>query len=437
TITINDDAAPEGDETVSLTLGAPSGGATLGVPSTAILTILANDAAAGTLQFTPNPADQTVAENAGTASFTVTRSGGASGAISTTIALGGSATLGAGNDYTTSTLTLDWADGDASDRTVTITVNDDAAPEGDETVSLTLGAPSGGATLGVPSTAILTILANDAAAGSLQFTPNPADQTVAENAGTATFTVTRSGGASGAISTTIALGGSATLGAGNDYTTSTLTLDWADGDASDRTVTITINDDAAPEGDETVSLTLGAPSGGAVLGSPSLATLTIIANDAAAGVLRFAADPPDQVVVESVGTVNFMVSRGGGSVGAISATVALGGSAILGSDYTSSNLVLDWADGDATDRTITLTVIDDSGIEGSESVALVLGAPSGGAVLGTPATANLTILDNDANGGPAPATAIPASSTWSLALLALLLTAFAVVRTGTAERRID
>ncbi|MCB1573578.1 MAG: hypothetical protein KDI80_06335 [Xanthomonadales bacterium] len=282
-----------------------------------------------------------------------------------------------------------------------------------------------------------TITNDDGNPGTLQFTPNPADQSVMENVGSVVFTVTRTGGTAGAIGTIVALGGSATPGAGNDYTTSNLSLTWADGDSSDRTVTITVNDDALPEGDETVTLTLGAPSGGAVLGSPSLATLTISANDAGAGILQFASNPPDQTVVESVGTTSFTISRAAGSSGAVSTTIALAGSAILGSDYTTSNLVLDWADGDASDRTVTLTVIDDSAIEGNESVVLGLGAPGGGAVLGTPATATLTILDNDANGGPATATAIPASSTWSLALLALLLAAFAMARARMAGRGID
>src|SRR5690606_27162320 len=144
-----------------------------------------DDGSPGTLQFTPNPADQSVAEDAGTATITGAPTGGSAGAASTTIALGGSATLGAGDDYTTGALTLHWADGDSADKTLVVTVNDDADTEAAETVTLTLGAPAGGATLGVPSNATLTFAANDAAAGSLQFTPNPADQTVAEDAGTA------------------------------------------------------------------------------------------------------------------------------------------------------------------------------------------------------------------------------------------------------------
>ena len=396
-----------------------------------------DDGTPGTLQFTPNPADQSVAESAGTVMFSVTRSGGTTGAVSTTVAVGGSATPGAGNDYTISGLTLSWADGDATPQTIMVTVNDDPVTEGDETVTLTLGAPTGGATLGVPAAATLTILANDAAAGSLQFTPDPADQGIAESAGTATFTVSRTGGTAGAVSTTVALGGSATPGAGNDYTTSGLTLNWSDGDSSDQTITVTVNDDAVPEGDETVTLTLGAPTGGATLGAPGAATLTILANDATAGILQFTPGPADQTVAENAGSAVFTVSRSGGTAGAVSTTVALGGSATpgVGNDYTTSGLALSWADGDATDRTVTVTVIDDGAIEGNETVVLALGVPSGGAVLGTPAAATLTILDNDANGGPGAATAIPASSPWSLALLFVLLAAIAAPLASTTARK--
>jgi hypothetical protein len=78
-----------------------------------------------------------------------------------------------------------------------------------------------------------------------------------------------------------------------------------------------------------------------------------------------------------------------------------------------------------SDRTVTVSVIDDAVIEGNEAVSLTLGAPSGGAMFGTPTTSTLTIIDNDAVGGPGSATAIPATSPWSLALLALLLVAMA------------
>jgi hypothetical protein len=400
TVTVNDDVGQEAAETVTLTLGTFTGGATGGVPLLATLTISANDAPAGSLQFTANP-DQSVAENVGTATFTVTRTGGTAGAVGTTVTLGGTATLGAGNDYTTTSLNLAWADGDATDRTITVTVNDDVAPEADETVTFTLGAPTGGAALGAPSVATLTILANDASPGTLQFSTNPADQTVAENVGTTNFIVSRTGGSAGAVSTTVTLGGSATLGAGNDYTTSSLVLNWADGDVANKIVTVTVNDDVAPEAAETVTLTLGTFTGGAVGGVPVLATLTISANDAAAGSLQFTPNPADQTVAETVGTATFTVSRTGGSAGAVGATVVLGGTAMLGAgnDYTTTALALAWADGDPTNRTITVTVNNDAAPEANETVVLTLSAPTGGAVLGTPAAATLTITANDQAAG--------------------------------------
>jgi hypothetical protein len=434
TITVNDDAAPEANETVTLTLGAPSGGATLGAPAAATLTISANDAAAGTLQFTPNPADQTVAENTGTATFTVTRSGGTSGAVSTVVALGGTATTGAGNDYTTSALTLNWADGDATPQTITVTVNDDPAQEGAETVTLTLGAPSGGAVLGTPSAATLTIAANDAPAGSLQFTPNPADLSVAENAGTTSFTVTRTGGSAGPVSATVLLGGSATQGAGADYTVVPTTLNWADGDATDRTITVTLNDDAMPEAAETVVMTLSTLTGGAVIGTPATATLAIGASDQAAGALQFGAASTALSIGEAGGTIGFTVSRSGGTNGAVSVTVSLGGNAASPADYTATPLILTWADGDGADKTVTFTIADDAAVEGNETVTLALTAPGGGAVLGAPGSATLIIVDNDGTaGGVTAPTTIPATSRWSLlAMLLAMLTLAGLTRSRRA-----
>ncbi|MBL0162243.1 MAG: hypothetical protein IPP82_00985 [Xanthomonadales bacterium] len=171
-------------ESFSLKLAAHPGGplnANL-ADALGIGTITNDDGAPGTLQFSPNPADQSVMENVGTATFTVTRSGGSTGAVSTTVALGGNATIGAGNDYTASNLVLTWADGDATDRAVTITVT---TMGGGPPVDLARGRPA------VPSRPVLTLRPPGGPpspgpprrrlrrAGSLR-PPNPADQSVAE-----------------------------------------------------------------------------------------------------------------------------------------------------------------------------------------------------------------------------------------------------------------
>ncbi|MFA4905196.1 MAG: Calx-beta domain-containing protein [Candidatus Margulisiibacteriota bacterium] len=126
--------------------------------------------------------------------------------------------------------------------------------------------------------------------GSLQF--SAATYTVAENGGTATITVSRTGGSTGAVGVSYA-SSNGTATAGSDYTAASGTLSWASGDAASKTFTVTITDDTADEPDETVTLTLSTPTGGASLGSPNPATLTITDNDAVIA-------PPTSFVIDDI-----------------------------------------------------------------------------------------------------------------------------------------
>ena len=94
--------------------------------------------------------------------------GGSNGTVSVNYATSnGSAT--AGQDYFAASGTLTFLNGEVS-KSFTIPILDDLLVEGNETINLTLSSPAGGASLGTPSTAVLTILDNDVAqAGSLRF----------------------------------------------------------------------------------------------------------------------------------------------------------------------------------------------------------------------------------------------------------------------------
>jgi hypothetical protein len=108
--------------------------------------------------------------------------------------------------------------------------------------------------------------------GNLQF--SAAAFSVAESAGRATITVTRSLGSDGVVTIQAATtGGTATAGA--DFTDASQTLTFVNGQTS-LTFTIPILADTLVEGNETVNLTLSSPTGGASLGTPSTAVLTII-----------------------------------------------------------------------------------------------------------------------------------------------------------------
>lgn len=81
---------------------------------------------------------------------------------------------------------------------------------------------------------------------------------VAEGAGTANIAVTRTGGSTGAVSVAVATeAGSAT--AGQDFVATSTTVQFADGDAADKTVAIALVNDGIPEGTETRILKIEIP----------------------------------------------------------------------------------------------------------------------------------------------------------------------------------
>lgn len=246
-----------------------------GASRTATASIMLNAAvpgSPGTLQLSLS--DYSVNEAAGTATITVTRAGGSSGAASVQYATSDGSANQPG-DYTSASGTLNWADGDAADKTFTVTIIDDAAIESSETVNLTLSNATG-ASMGTPNTATITISDNDVAGpGSLQF--NSSGYSVDETAGTVTITVTRTGGSSGAASVNYATSNDTAL-AGSDYTSTSGTLNWADGDSADKTFTVSITNDPDAESNEAFNLTLSGATG-ASMGTPSSSAVTIPFND--------------------------------------------------------------------------------------------------------------------------------------------------------------
>ncbi|MCL6644456.1 MAG: IPT/TIG domain-containing protein [Dehalococcoidia bacterium] len=262
-----EDTAQNGNRTFSVTISVPPG-SSVGIPS-ATVTIVDDDGP-GTLQFAQ--ATYTVNEGAGTASIAVTRTNGSSGpaSVQCSTVTGGSATA---SDYTAVTnQLLSWADGDTATKFCTISILQDTLPEGPETINLSLSGASG-ATLGT-QTAVLTILDDDGT-GSIQFTS--ATYTGTEAGGAVIITVSRTGGTTGLVTVDYATspGGSIPATAGTDYVATSGTLTWANGEGGTKSFTVTPIPDTLTEGTETVILTLSNPTGGAVLGSQSTATLLV------------------------------------------------------------------------------------------------------------------------------------------------------------------
>lgn len=117
--------------------------------------------------------------------------------------------------------------------------------------------------------------------GTLAF--SSATYSVSEAGPTVTLTVNRTGGSDGAVSVDYALGGGtatggASCGGAVDYVNTGGTLNFANGETS-KTFNVAICEDAVVEPDETFDATLSNATGGATIGTPNPATVTITNND--------------------------------------------------------------------------------------------------------------------------------------------------------------
>ena len=380
-ITIVDDAVAEGNETVVLTLSNPSPGATLGAIRTAVLTIRDDEQG---LQFS---APVYVANEATpTVTIPVVRTGPAVGTVTVDYASApASATLGA--DYINVSGTLTFGPGITS-RTFTVPIINDTVFEAAESVAVRLSNAGGGARLGPLDTAIIRIADNDPP-GAVRF--SAATFTIAEGMAAATITVQRTAGATASAVTVdyaTVPGGTATAGA--DYLMTSGTLTFNAGETS-KTFTIPVLNDTHDEPGETLNLALSNPTGGATLGTPSTAILTITDNDVP-GAITFGA--PTYTVAEAAGVVLVAVSRTGGASGVTVQFTTADGSATAPADYTALSQTLSFGPGE-TRKILAIPIVDDGLREGDETVRLLLTNPTGGAALGAYPQAVLTITDNE------------------------------------------
>ena len=179
--TINDDTY-EGDHHFTVTLTDASRMSISATAGKAVGTITDAD---DTPSFAFSAASSSVAENAGTVTVTVGKTG-ASLLASTVRYATADVTAVAGSDYTDTSGTLNFAAADTS-KTFTVAITEDTADDDGETFDAALTAGSH-AKLGATAKHRVTITDNDAAPSGIVLSVTPA--TIAENAGATDVTVT-------------------------------------------------------------------------------------------------------------------------------------------------------------------------------------------------------------------------------------------------------
>ncbi len=282
----------------------------------------------------------------------------------------------AGSDYITASGTLTFTPG-VTLQNITIQTVDDGIAEPQENFQLLLS-NAVNATFN-DAQGVGTIDDNETAALSI------GDITVIEGS-TGVFTVTLS--TPSAITVTVDYATSdGTAVAGQDYIAASGTLTFTPG-VMQQNIAIQILDDTLTEPQEEFQLLLSNAQGATIADGSATC---FIDNLAAYGQLQFASAA--LTVQEDVITATITVTRVNGSFGAVSVDYATSdGTAVAGEDYTAVSGTLDFADGE-TSKTFTITIINDILVEGDETVNLALSNPTGGATLGTPSQAVMTIVD--------------------------------------------
>ena len=327
------------------------------------------------------PSNYNVNESVASATITVNRTGGTGGTITVDYATTDNTAI-AGADYTATSGTLTFLDGETS-KIFSVPINNDATDEPDESFDIALSNPTGGALLVNPSTGTVTITDND----------NPPTVSITDvsqvegNSGTTNFvfTVNLSAASGFDVSVDYATANN-TATAGIDYTATSGTINFSSALAeTSKTVVVTVNGDLVVELNETFFVNLSNPVNATLADAQGIGTIT---DDDNPGNLQF----EQSVYSGAEGTQVFViVTRTNGTAGTISINYATGGGdATPNVDYTPASGTLIFGDGEIS-KDFRVDILPDSESELLETFNIVLSNPIGGATLGSPSTATVYI----------------------------------------------
>lgn len=384
-ITVNGDKVAELNETLALTLSAPSG-ATI-ADGAAVGTILTDDVVVPKITI----ADATVKEGDGGTrdlAFTITLSEATSGPVSVTYGTE-DGTAKAGLDYVAQTGTVTFAPGETS-KVINVRVTGDAVIEGNETLKINLTGATGGK---IADRLGIGTIANDDATITI------GNATVTEgNSGTSelAFAVNLSAATSGPVTVAYTTT-NGTAKAGQDYVAQSGLLTFAAGETS-KVIRVQVTGDTAVEANETLKVNLTSPTGATIRDGSALGT--IVNDDSATALPSLSINDASAAEGSAAtpGQISFTVSLSAASTSPVTVSFATAnGTALAGSDYVAQSGTLTFAAGE-TQKTIQIATTGDSTVEANEGFSVVLSSPTGATI--ADATGAGTIVNDDAPAGP-------------------------------------
>ena len=403
-IQVRGDTDVEADETViaTLSISTARSDVTLGT-STHTHTILDDDTVA--LPEVTIAAGSSSVTEGGDASFTVTASPSPASALTVNLTVGQSGNFASSGSTGSSKTVSVPTSGSATYPVSTVNDNTD---EDNGSVTVTVNTGTGYTVGSSNSSATVTVNDNDTAG----VTVSQSARTVAENGGTATYTVGLDTRPAGQVIITVTAGGAAFVdgpgGTAKPKAKDTLTFTTSNWSTA-QTVTITgQNDNIVNTGGErtrTITHTIEAGHGDGrkyrpvALTTFSIPSVTVTVTDddtPSTPEANFGASASS--AAEGGGTQNVAVNLSPAPSANVTVNYTLSGNATRGTDYTISGVSSNSGTitvGTSGTASIPVAITDDSVVEGNETVILTLGSGTGYDVGTTRSTHTLTITDND------------------------------------------
>ena len=419
TLTPTQDALLEGDETININGSGSHFNFYAGRGTSMTLT----DAQPITLSASPS----SVSEGASGTQVAVTAT--ATGTVTTprtvTVSVGDTGTATSGTDYAAVSdfdITIP-ANSTSATNTFTLTPTKDSASEGDETIGV-----AGSSTTAYVHPTTLTLADTDPA---VTLTASPSSVSEGATTGTSvTVTATAASAIASARTVTVSVGDTGTATSGTDYAAVsdfTITIA-ANATSGTGTFTLTPTDDTALEGDETIGVAGSSSEAATISGT----TLTLTDDDLPT--ITLATVPANVAVAEGAGLTSVTVRATAAAAMKAETTVTLavgagGDGATKTTDYTTSNVrtITIPKDQSTAEASFELTPVQDTAVEGDETVS-VSGSSSGGhAVTGT----SLKLTDDDTHA--VSLTASPSSVSEGASATSVTVTATAGSATASAR----
>ena len=375
-------AAPDGvadaGESVALAFGRLPANVSAGTTDTATVSII------DVLSVSFGAAAYSAAEG-GTVDVKITLS--AAPGESVTIPIDKTDEGGAGSaDYSGVPANVTFASTD-TERSFTFRGTDDDVDDDGESVTLSFGTLPDRVTEGAPATATVSITDNDVPDVTVSF--GAADYSAAEG-GTMTVTVSLSAAPERPV--TIPIDKTEQGGAGSaDYSGVPASVTFASTD-TEQSFTFSATDDDVDDDGESVTLSFGTLPDRVTEGAPATATVSITDNDVPDVTVSFGAT--DYSAAEG-GTVTVKLTLSAAPERPVTIPIDKTEQGGAGSaDYSGVPASVTFESGE-TERSFTFTATDDTVADDGESVTLSFGTLPDRVTEGAPATATVSITDND------------------------------------------